>query len=910
MATVPTFNKPIVDGDIDIWGEKLNVIIDQQDTFNNEINGEILGGFKLVEDTGSANTLIIEYTGYSAYVDGDKFCVKVKTTNTGASTVKIEALATKSLKKSGGDSLSANNINENQYILIIYDGTNDRFEIVGSAGSIGDGFINLSDTSITANTVTCALTGYIAYSDRDKFAIRVNNDNTGSVNINIETLGNKELKKACGSLSLDSGDLLEDCTILIEYNSALDCFELLSNSVSSIPSKSIYDLTDTSVSANSIVCAKVGYTNYTDRDRFSIRVAQTNNGNVTINIESVGAKSLKKFGGREQLDSGDIKSNSTILVEFNSTLDCFEIISPVVSGMDYYVDGGSVNTIIITTADGSFVEGRLYLVKILNTNTASSSFVLAGVGTKTIKKNQNLENLTAGDLVAGSLVLFGYNGTHIQVLSGLKGLSGGGLNYYSDVSTDGDLVEITTSDTSYVDGSSYLVKVVNNLNTDCEFKITGLSNLVLKKAGITNNISSGDVLADTQILISINTSENVAQVISGLSSGGNTFTDDVFKIQNSVDNTKQIAFSASEITTTTTRTINVPDRNLTLDTLNGSTLFTQVTTPDNPSVGNNKLYFKNDDKLYKLTSGGTESEIGVGGGLPSGVQGDVLYHNGSDWVVLEAGNSGQYLQTQGGSANPQWATVANDDTQYSIAVDMETKILDSFSENEYRAMIYEYVIFKDSNRRMGVLYICWNPSTDAVQIYDTVKTTDIGTVDVTLSADISANSVRFKATGTSSGWTVVFRRRDLSGIVQASGRGLFGGGSAGANSNVIDYVTISTTGNAVDFGDLTVARHALASCSNSTRGLFGGGADSNIIDYVTISTTGNAVDFGDLTVARGALASCSNSTRGLFGGGVTGTRIDVIDYVTISTTGNAVDFGDLTVARHYLAACSNSHGGL
>jgi hypothetical protein len=96
---------------------------------------------------------------------------------------------------------------------------------------------------------------------------------------------------------------------------------------------------------------------------------------------------------------------------------------------------------------------------------------------------------------------------------------------------------------------------------------------------------------------------------------------------------------------------------------------------------------------------------------------------------------------------------------------------------------------------------------------------------------------------------------------------LFGGGDSGAKSNVIDYVTIATTGNATDFGDLTVARYSPAGCSSSTRGLFGGGdssgAYSNVIDYVTIATTGNATDFGDLTVARGYLAACSNAHGGL-----------------------------------------------
>ena len=44
-------------------------------------------------------------------------------------------------------------------------------------------------------------------------------------------------------------------------------------------------------------------------------------------------------------------------------------------------------------------------------------------------------------------------------------------------------------------------------------------------------------------------------------------------------------------------------------------------------------------------------------------------------------------------------------------------------------------------------------------------------------------------------------------------RGVFGGGFTGSYSNVLDYVTIQTAGNATDFGDLTVARDGLAACS-------------------------------------------------------------------------------------------------
>jgi len=84
-------------------------------------------------------------------------------------------------------------------------------------------------------------------------------------------------------------------------------------------------------------------------------------------------------------------------------------------------------------------------------------------------------------------------------------------------------------------------------------------------------------------------------------------------------------------------------------------------------------------------------------------------------------------------------------------------------------------------------------------------------------------------------------------------RGVFVGGFDTANSNVMDYITIATTGNATDFGDLTVARRYINGCASTTRGVFGGGfdtANSNVIDYITIATTGNATDFGDMTVSR------------------------------------------------------------
>jgi len=67
-----------------------------------------------------------------------------------------------------------------------------------------------------------------------------------------------------------------------------------------------------------------------------------------------------------------------------------------------------------------------------------------------------------------------------------------------------------------------------------------------------------------------------------------------------------------------------------------------------------------------------------------------------------------------------------------------------------------------------------------------------------------------------------------------------------ANSNVMDYVTIGTAGNATDFGNLTAASLQQASACSIVRGLiFGGSGRTQAIDYITIATAGNAADFGD-----------------------------------------------------------------
>ena len=149
------------------------------------------------------------------------------------------------------------------------------------------------------------------------------------------------------------------------------------------------------------------------------------------------------------------------------------------------------------------------------------------------------------------------------------------------------------------------------------------------------------------------------------------------------------------------------------------------------------------------------------------------------------------------------------------------------------------------------------------------------------------------------------------------GRGMFGGGTPtpGSRTNLVDYITIASTGNAIDFGNLTAGNRNGRACSNTTRlvkgagSATGGGAD--VIDYITMASLGNATRFGDLVSSHTEFsASLSSQTRGFWCAGRNPNNITVIQKVEIATAGNAETFGDMGTARQKVAGLSDSHGGL
>ena len=150
-----------------------------------------------------------------------------------------------------------------------------------------------------------------------------------------------------------------------------------------------------------------------------------------------------------------------------------------------------------------------------------------------------------------------------------------------------------------------------------------------------------------------------------------------------------------------------------------------------------------------------------------------------------------------------------------------------------------------------------------------------------------------------------------------SGRLLRGGGEdagTSADTNIIEFIETSTTGNALDFGDLIRAQRHTAALSNNTRGIFAGGyqtgdGGSNVIESVEIATLGNTTNFGDVTMNSNDwdFGMLANMTRGIIAGNADQTN--QIEFITLMSTGNAVDFGDLVAgARSVVGLASPTRG--
>ena len=104
----------------------------------------------------------------------------------------------------------------------------------------------------------------------------------------------------------------------------------------------------------------------------------------------------------------------------------------------------------------------------------------------------------------------------------------------------------------------------------------------------------------------------------------------------------------------------------------------QIATPANPSSGYNKLYFKSDDKLYKKTSAGVETEIGASG---TGVDGwtsanETWTYASANTITVPSGAAAKYaigdrIRWKQGAGYKYGVIITVADTLLTIAINTD-----------------------------------------------------------------------------------------------------------------------------------------------------------------------------------------------------------------------------------------------
>ena len=221
-------------------------------------------------------------------------------------------------------------------------------------------------------------------------------------------------------------------------------------------------------------------------------------------------------------------------------------------------------------------------------------------------------------------------------------------------------------------------------------------------------------------------------------------------------------------------------------------------------------------------------------------------------------------------------------------------------------------------------------ATDFGDLIDQVRSTTgvSNSVRMTLAGGLSSpalhndiQTVIFASQGGTIDFGALTAARSHTAGTANSVRAVIGGGEEPSKVNKMDFFNLATGQDAQDFGDLSGTRSSITPTGDTTRGVFMGGEPgfTNIIEYVTFSTTGNAVNFGDLSSrAKRAGGSSSNCVRGFYFGGSNdspspSTTYNDCDAIIIQEQSNSVDFGDLHATTHGFASngvISTGHGGL
>ena len=184
------------------------------------------------------------------------------------------------------------------------------------------------------------------------------------------------------------------------------------------------------------------------------------------------------------------------------------------------------------------------------------------------------------------------------------------------------------------------------------------------------------------------------------------------------------------------------------------------------------------------------------------------------------------------------------------------------------------------------------------------------------------DQVNYATTGDATDFGDLQAGESFVGGASSTTRGVITGGNAGGDAPAATgpeatthLITLTTLGNATDFGEMNTAKNQNTACSNNVKGVVTNGQatlGNGSYEQFNIATTGSFSDFGQLTAGRffERGAGSQVAQRGLFGGGANPSNVNVIDFCSFTSGSSFSDFGDLSAAKKSAEGLSNNAGGI
>ena len=304
------------------------------------------GGLAAVsyKDSGSANTFVLApaqtYQQPTAYFDGMTVSFKAASTNTGACTINVNSIGAVAFTQAGGGAFTPGLIGAGNMVVARYFSGDNRFEEVANttpdiAGPAAPNQIAIYSDAGSASTFTLTIEpGFnrpTAFTDQMAvlFKAAATNDGSGTHPCNIPGLGTKDVVEKDGA-NPAAGRITAEDWVLLVFREVRDKFEIAF--VHEKPKPDVFIPATVSSSSGTVynLAALVesrAPTAYVDGMVITFKAPVTNTGALDINLNSLGAKDVRRGSGGGQLVNGEIKANAGVTVQFDAGADFFRIVS-------------------------------------------------------------------------------------------------------------------------------------------------------------------------------------------------------------------------------------------------------------------------------------------------------------------------------------------------------------------------------------------------------------------------------------------------------------------------------------------------------------------------------------------------------------------------------------------------------